>query len=78
MTDVLKCEYCGKVKEEFSFVIGASLKPDWCMIEGTGKITCPDCYGTASKEGNNAIENYINRHNSKVKEIVKSRCNNEK
>lgn len=45
------CEYCGKEKEGLSFYIGASKEPDWTMIEGTGKITCPDCYNKASAEG---------------------------
>ena len=46
----LKCEWCGKEKEEISFYIGASTKPDWCMVEGTGKITCPNCYDKAILE----------------------------
>lgn len=46
----LKCQYCGKVKGEVSFYIGASIEPDWCMVEGTGKITCPDCYEKAQAE----------------------------
>ncbi len=45
----LKCDYCTAVKSEKSFWIGASLKPDWTMHEGTGKISCPDCYEKASK-----------------------------
>ncbi len=67
MNGKLKCEFCGKEKEEFSFIIGASSKPDWCMIEGTGKITCPECYKIAAKEGSDAIDNHIKRHNAKVK-----------
>lgn len=50
----LICEYCGKVKDEITFTIGACSKPgtDWCMIYGTGKMACPDCYerGTAEAE----------------------------
>ncbi len=64
MNEKLKCEFCGNEKEEFSFIIGASSKPDWCMIEGTGKITCPDCYKIAAKEGSDAIDNHIKRHNA--------------
>jgi hypothetical protein len=47
--DKLKCAYCGKEKAEISFMIGASLKPEWTMHEGTGKVSCPDCHyeGTA-------------------------------
>ena len=54
--DKLICEFCGEVKKEFSFYIGATKEPDWCMIEGTGKIACPKCYERASKEGQEAIE----------------------
>lgn len=44
------CEFCGAVKKTLSFVIGASSKPDWCMIYGTGKMACPACYETAQAE----------------------------
>ena len=67
----LVCEYCGKEKEEISFMIGASLKPDWCMLEGTGKITCPECYKIAAEEANNVIDNYIKGHNQRIKKEVK-------
>jgi len=60
----LKCEYCQAEKEEFSFYIGASKEPDWTMIEGTGKITCPDCYNVAVKEGKEKIEKHIENFNS--------------
>lgn len=49
------CEFCGKEKEGLSFFIGASDKPDWTMVEGTGKMTCPDCYEKAMAEGQEAI-----------------------
>ncbi len=49
------CEYCGKEKEGLSFCIGANNKPDWTMVEGTGKMTCPDCYEKAMAEGQEAI-----------------------
>lgn len=52
----LKCDYCGAEKKEIAFVIGASPAPEWTMIEGTGKITCPDCYDVATKEGKKAID----------------------
>lgn len=45
------CAYCGKEKEGLSFFIGASPEPDWTMVEGTGKITCPDCFEKAVHEG---------------------------
>jgi len=53
--ETLTCEYCGKIKNELSFFIGATNTPDWCMIEGTGKIACPDCYEKASAEGQEVI-----------------------
>lgn len=60
----VKCEYCDQEKKEISFCIGASNKPDWTMVEGTGKITCPDCYDKAMAEGKEAI----NKHCRWVKE----------
>ncbi len=55
----LTCDYCGKVKKEVSFFIGASSFPSWTMHEGTGKISCPDCYEIASKEGQLKIKKHI-------------------
>ena len=54
----LICEYCGKEKEEISFYIGASYAddPGWCMHEGTGKVSCPDCYERAVEEARAVIE----------------------
>ena len=60
------CAYCGKTKEGLSFVIGASNKPDWCMIEGTGKITCPECYPKAIKEGQEAIRKHVENFNRRA------------
>lgn len=53
------CNYCGRKKEGLSFWIGASNKPDWTMVEGTGKMTCPDCYEKAMKEGREAINRHV-------------------
>ncbi len=61
--DVLTCEYCGKVKEDFTFMIGASKNPEWCMHEGTGKMSCPDCYKTAQEEAQKRINRHINNVN---------------
>ena len=47
---VTRCSYCGKEKEGLSFIIGASDKPDWCMVEGTAKMCCPNCYEKAQAE----------------------------
>ena len=52
------CEFCGAEKEGLSFVIGASNKPDWCMVEGTGKMACPDCYEIATAEGQAAVKKH--------------------
>ena len=56
--DKMICAYCGKEEEEVSFFIGANIEPDWTMVEGTGKITCPDCFGVAVKEGQEAIKKH--------------------
>ena len=63
----LTCTYCGAVKEEIIFCIGASSKKDWCMVEGTGKMTCPACYDKAMNEGKAAIERHIQWVNSGCK-----------
>lgn len=65
--DKVKCDYCGKEKEDMSFVIGASTKPDWCMIYGTGKMACPDCYEKAMKEGLGRVEKHIRDWNDGIK-----------
>ncbi len=53
----LICAFCGNEKEEISFYIGASKPedPDWTMVEGTGKTTCPDCYSQAMEEAREII-----------------------
>ena len=54
------CEYCGAEKEGLSFVIGASKKPNWCMVAGTGKMACPVCYVTIGKrEGAEAVDRHV-------------------
>ncbi len=50
------CEYCGTEKEGLSFFIGASIEPAWTMIEGTGKMCCPDCHEKATAEGQAVID----------------------
>jgi len=59
----LVCAFCGKTKDKVEFIIGASSKPDWCMVEGTGKMACPDCYEKASQEGQKRIEKHIQEWN---------------
>ena len=58
--DSITCEYCGKTKADGGFFIGASKEPDWTMVEGTGKITCPDCYEKAMREGQARIKAHVN------------------
>ena len=52
------CEYCGKVKEGISFVIGASREPAWTMIEGTGAMCCPECWERARMDGQEAVRRH--------------------
>lgn len=61
----IQCAYCGAEKQEVSFFIGAAKEPDWTMIYGTGKITCPDCYNVAEKEGKERIEKHIKEVNAR-------------
>ena len=65
----LVCDFCSKEKKEVIFTIGACSKNhiDWCMIYGTGKMSCPDCYAKASAEGQRRIENHIKYVNDQVK-----------
>ena len=66
----MKCDYCGKEKFETTFIIGAKRDSDtreWCMIYGTGKMSCPDCYPEASKEGSAAVDNHVKQHNERVR-----------
>lgn len=53
------CEYCAAVREEVMFCIGASKAADWVMHEGTGKVSCPNCWEIGKKEGREAIEKYV-------------------
>ena len=56
--NVTICDYCGTQKEGLGFFIGASLAPAWTMIEGTGKMSCPDCWERARSEGREAVERH--------------------
>ncbi len=71
VNNILICDYCGKEKDKIIFVIGASRKPDWVMNEGTGKISCPDCFAIGRAEGNLAIQKHIEQVNSHVKQVNK-------
>jgi hypothetical protein len=66
----IQCAFCGKKQERVQFVIGAkgpNHQDDdmFCMVEGTGKMACGDCYPKASKEGAEVIDRYIERHNKR-------------
>lgn len=56
---ITKCDYCGKEKPGLSFCIGASRQPDWTLVEGTGKMTCPECYPKAMAEGKAAVRRHV-------------------
>jgi len=54
------CQNCGKVQEgPLVFAIGASLDPDWCVVEGTGRFVCPECYPSESEKGQLAIRGLV-------------------
>lgn len=64
--EVLTCHYCGAVKNEISFVIGAARKADWCMVYGTGFMTCPDCYDVAMAEGVARVDRQFTEYNKQA------------
>ncbi|RLD68394.1 MAG: hypothetical protein DRI98_11845 [Bacteroidetes bacterium] len=68
----IKCEWCGKVRDECKFIIGASSKPDWVMVYGTGKMTCPDCHPKAMKDADIARDKWeqANEKGKFLKEMV--------
>ena len=58
--DKLKCNYCGKVRDKVMFYIGASREKDWVMWEGTGAISCPECWEFAKHHSKEVIDKHIN------------------
>ena len=54
----LICSYCGKVRNGISFFVGASLKADWTMWEGTSKVSCDNegCYLYGKEESGKLID----------------------
>jgi len=61
--DKLVCNYCGQEKKEISFMIGAKLDDDndfdaWTMHEGTGKISCANCYPIGLAESKAVVYAY--------------------
>lgn len=71
--DKLKCNYCGKVRDKVMFCIGASREKDWVMWEGTGAVSCPDCWEFAKEHSRKVIDNYINRHNKEVENGIQAK-----
>jgi hypothetical protein len=64
----LVCAFCGATKDQVVFIIGAcGKKPDWCMIYGTGKMACPDCYEKAQKQAEVLGDQFVADHNAAVK-----------
>ena len=57
------CAYCGQRKEHAVFFIGAKLDEDigWTMHEGTGKMSCPNCYPKGKAEAKFVIDKYVGR-----------------
>ena len=66
----IKCAYCGKVKKEVCFVIGAcrSDDVDWCMHEGTGKMSCDslECHALGTSEGQARIAAHVASYSVKT------------
>jgi len=56
-TEVPQCDYCGKINTENGFWIGAKLDEDsgFTMMEGTGKMSCQNCYAIAREEAEKAM-----------------------
>lgn len=68
----LTCAYCGAVKHEITFTIGACSKdkPDWCMVYGTGKIACPACYAKGQAEADTKINKHIAETNAAAEKLI--------
>jgi len=56
-THIPHCEYCGRINTDDGFRIGAKLATDggFTMVEGTGKMSCADCYPIAAEEAEKAM-----------------------
>ncbi len=55
----LICDYCGAVQEKVAFFIGANTVPSWVMNEGSGKVSCPNCFEVGKKEGQLRVQAHI-------------------
>ena len=64
----MTCDYCGEKRQQVIFAIGATLKgnptADWCMHEGSGKISCPNCHERGLAEGQARIKAHIEAFNA--------------
>lgn len=61
------CDYCGAVQEKVQFFIGASNVPAWVMNEGTGKVSCPNCFEKGKAEGRLRVQAHVKTINEGVK-----------
>ncbi len=61
--DNMTCDYCGQLQEHVAFFIGAKLDDDigWTMHEGTGKMSCSNCYPKGKAEAKFVIDKYAGR-----------------
>lgn len=63
MPENMTCDYCGKIREEIKFFIGASLAEDidWTMWEGSAKTSCdnPECWAKGRAESKIIINAYV-------------------
>lgn len=59
--DGMVCNYCGQKQEQITFFIGAKRDDDigWTMHEGTGKISCPNCFPKGKVEAELIIKKYV-------------------
>jgi hypothetical protein len=56
-TYIPQCDYCGRINTENNSRIGAKRDEDngFTVMEGTGKMTCQNCYAIAREEAENAM-----------------------
>jgi len=59
----MSCDYCGQKQEHVAFFIGAKLDEDidWTMHEGTGKMSCPNCFPKGKAEAQLVIDKYVGK-----------------
>ena len=58
-----RCAYCDVLKDpQVQVRIDEPEYPMWCMMETTGKITCPNCFYLAIKEAYEQTEEPVPKH----------------